>query len=169
MENNEIALPDTQSTYNNLKPILENQGYKLEKMENTFKAGGTIEHNQGSAGGVLVGKRHSEGGIKAINKSNGEPLEMEGGEVVITRDAVADTETIHEFDGKQMTKKEILSEISFSIYQQSKISTNINQIAKKVNALKKDYPELLSELQSELEELKQLNKSMLSKFKKIGS
>ena len=70
--------------------------------------------------------------------------------------------------GTTTDKKEILSEISYSIYQQSKISTNINQIAKKVNTLKKDYPELISELQLELEELKQLNKAMLSKFKKIG-
>ena len=70
--------------------------------------------------------------------------------------------------GATTDKKEILSEISYSIYQQSKISTNINQIAKKVNTLKKDYPELISELQLELEELKQLNKAMLSKFKKIG-
>lgn len=42
-------------------------------------------HDMGNAGGVLVGKRHSEGGIKAINKGTGQPLEMEGGEVVITR------------------------------------------------------------------------------------
>ena len=70
--------------------------------------------------------------------------------------------------GATTDKKEILSEISKSIYQQSKISNNINQIAKKVNSIKKDYPELLTELKSELDELKQLNKVMLSKFKKVG-
>ncbi len=70
--------------------------------------------------------------------------------------------------GATTDKKEILSEISKSIYQQSKISNNINQIAKKVNTLKKDYPELLDEIKSELQELKQLNKVMLSKFKKVG-
>lgn len=70
--------------------------------------------------------------------------------------------------GATTDKKEILSEISKSIYQQSKISNNINQIAKKVNSIKKDYPELLDELKSELDELKQLNKIMLSKFKKVG-
>lgn len=70
--------------------------------------------------------------------------------------------------GPTTDKKEILSEISKSIYQQSKISNNINQIAKKVNSLKNDYPELLNELKSELEELKQINKKMLSKFKKVG-
>jgi hypothetical protein len=72
-----------------------------------------IKHNQGSAGGYLVGNRHSRGGIKAVNKSTGQPLEMEGGEVVITRDAVND-ETKREFNGKMMTNREILSAINVS-------------------------------------------------------
>ena len=50
-----------------------------------------VRHNKGEAGGYLVGRRHSNGGIKAVNKSTGQPLEMEGGEVVITRDAVSDS------------------------------------------------------------------------------
>ena len=47
-----------------------------------FKSGGELNpdskevkeyfgHNQGNAGGLLVGKRHSEGGVKGINKSTG--------------------------------------------------------------------------------------------------
>ena len=71
--------------------------------------------------------------------------------------------------GVTSNKKEILSEISKSIYQQSKIGNSLNQIARKVNTLKNDYPELLIELQNELEELKRLNKNMLAKFKKVGS
>ena len=70
-------------------------------------------HDSGNVGGVLVGKRHSEGGIQATNKSTGLPLEMEGGEVVITRNAVSSTDK-HEFDGKQMTNREILSKINES-------------------------------------------------------
>lgn len=70
--------------------------------------------------------------------------------------------------GATTDKKAIVSEISKSLYYQSKISNNLNQIAKKVNTIKKDYPELLSELQFELEELKNLNKFLLSKFKKVG-
>lgn len=70
-------------------------------------------HGSGSAGGVLVGKRHSEGGIKAINKSTGQPLEMEGGEVVITRKAVSDNKK-REFEGEMLTNKEILSRINES-------------------------------------------------------
>ena len=71
----------------------------------------TMIHKSGSAGGVLVGKRHSEGGIKAINKSSDSPLEMEGGEVVITRNAVSDNEK-REFEGQMMTNREILSKIN---------------------------------------------------------
>lgn len=72
-----------------------------------------VKHNQGEAGGYLVGRRHSEGGIKAVNKSTGQPLEMEGGEVVITRNAVSDT-TKRSFNGKMMTNREILSAINQS-------------------------------------------------------
>jgi hypothetical protein len=53
---------------------------------------------------VLVGKRHSEGGIKAVNKSTNQPLEMEGGEVVITRNAVSDNEK-REFEGEMLTNR----------------------------------------------------------------
>jgi hypothetical protein len=72
-----------------------------------------IIHSKGEAGGYLVGNRHTEGGIKAINKSTGQPLEMEGGEVVITRNAVSDT-TKRSFNGNMMTNREILSSINKS-------------------------------------------------------
>jgi hypothetical protein len=88
--------------------------YKLE-----FEKGGKINNMNnktelnGSTGGMLVGKRHSEGGIKAINKSSNTPIEMEGGEVVITRNAVSD-DSKREFEGKMMTNREILSKINQS-------------------------------------------------------
>jgi hypothetical protein len=72
-----------------------------------------IKHIDGNVGGYLVGKRHSEGGIKAINKSTNQPLEMEGGEVVITRNAVSDN-TKKEFEGEMLTNREILSHINES-------------------------------------------------------
>jgi len=68
-------------------------------------------HKSGKVGGLLVGKRHSEGGIKAVNKSNNSPLEMEGGEVVITRNAVSD-DTKREFEGEMLTNRQILSKIN---------------------------------------------------------
>jgi len=110
-EPNQIKLADgTNTTFNPDNPDIRFQkGGKLKdsNMSNQMK------HNQGSAGGYLVGNRHSNGGIKAVNKSNGQPLEMEGGEVVITRNAVND-ETKREFNGKMMTNKEILSAINVS-------------------------------------------------------
>jgi predicted ABC-type ATPase len=95
-----------------------------EDVVREYKEGGEIQpdnpklkdkvvHSSGKVGGMLVGKRHSEGGIKAINKSTGQPLEMEGGEVVITRNAVSDN-TKREFEGKMMTNKQILSKINES-------------------------------------------------------
>jgi Protein of unknown function (DUF5661)/ADP-Ribosyltransferase in polyvalent proteins len=73
--------------------------------------GQTMIHNKGSLSGYLVGKTHAEGGIEAVNKATGQPLEMQGGEVVITAPAVSD-QTKREFEGKMMTNREILSEIN---------------------------------------------------------
>jgi len=72
-----------------------------------------VKHTMGKAGGYLVGRRHTEGGIKAMNKATGQPLEMEGGEVVITRNAVSDGKT-REFEGQMLTNREILSKINES-------------------------------------------------------
>jgi hypothetical protein len=75
------------------------------------KDGQTIIHDEGTMSGYLVGKLHKDGGIKAVNKSTGQPLEMQGGEVVITAPAVSD-QTKREFEGKMMTNREILSAIN---------------------------------------------------------
>lgn len=75
------------------------------------RKGQTIIHDEGSLSGYLVGKTHAEGGIKAVNKATGQPLEMQGGEVVITAPAVSD-QTKNEFNGKMMTNREILSQIN---------------------------------------------------------
>lgn len=49
------------------------------------------------------------------------------------------------------------------IYQLNKIGSNLNQIAKKINTLKKDYPELIDELRDELLEIKRVAKNSHSK------
>lgn len=72
-----------------------------------------IKHISGSAGGFLVGRSHANNGIKAINKATGQPLEMEGGEVVITKTAVEDEE-LREFEGEMLTNRQILSRINES-------------------------------------------------------
>lgn len=75
------------------------------------RRGQTMIHNKGSLSGYLVGRTHAEGGIKAVNTATGQPLEMQGGEVVITAPAVSD-QTKRKFEGKMMTNREILSEIN---------------------------------------------------------
>lgn len=73
--------------------------------------GQTMIYDDASLGGYFVGKTHDEGGIKMVNKSNGQPLEVQGSEVIITAPAVAD-QTKRNFDGKMMTNREILSTIN---------------------------------------------------------
>jgi len=98
-----------------------NKKVKLtEKMAKNTNSGGvvvgkrrgqTMIFDDATAGGYFVGKLHSEGGIKAINKSTGQPIEVQSAEVIITAPAVAD-QTKREFDGKMMTNREILSTIN---------------------------------------------------------
>lgn len=73
--------------------------------------GQTMIYDDASVGGYFVGKLHSEGGIKMVNKSTGQPLEVQGSEVIITAPAVSDT-TKREFQGKMMTNRQILSKIN---------------------------------------------------------
>jgi len=76
------------------------------------REGQTMIFDDASLGGYFVGKLHRDGGIKMINKSTGQPLEVQGSEVIITAPAVSD-ETKREFEGKMMTNREILSKINF--------------------------------------------------------
>lgn len=75
------------------------------------REGQTIIHDKGTQGGYFVGRLHKEGGIKGINKSTGQPIEVQGGEVIITAPAVAD-QTKREFEGQMLTNREILSKIN---------------------------------------------------------
>jgi hypothetical protein len=117
---NPIMLPDTTSEYMHLKRVLNKQGYDIthNEMNENYEVGGVVKHKHGvttdgTEGGYFDGRPHSEGGIKAVNIDTGTPIEVEGGEVVITKDAVAD-KTKREFMGKKMTNKEILSYINQS-------------------------------------------------------
>jgi hypothetical protein len=70
-----------------------------------------IKTKDAKKGGYLVGKPHSEGGIKGINVDTNEPIEVEGGEVVITKPAVESQKT-YELDGVPMKPRDILSKIN---------------------------------------------------------
>ena len=101
--------------------IKEKEKEPKKKLFGIFKDGGDINPDSrevkkyfgqnGSVGGLLVGKRHSEGGIQAKVKSTGQSIEMEGGDVVITRGAVSSPKK-YNFEGKEMTGREILSDIN---------------------------------------------------------
>ena len=62
-------------------------------------------------GGITKGKSHKEGGIPMVVKSTGQKVELEGGEGVINKRNMADTKK-HKFDGKELTKCEVVSEIN---------------------------------------------------------
>jgi hypothetical protein len=73
--------------------------------------GQTIIYDDGKVGGWFVGKTHKEGGIKGVDKTSGQPIEVQTGEVIITAPALAD-QSKREFQGKMMTNRQILSKIN---------------------------------------------------------
>ena len=77
------------------------------------REGQTMIYDDATVGGYFVGKLHKEGGIKGINKSTGQPIEVQSSEVIITAPAVAD-QTKREFEGQMLTNREILSKINVS-------------------------------------------------------
>jgi hypothetical protein len=119
----EIMLPDSSAKYAHLKGVLKKQGFDIypsikENQMEKFEVGGTIKHEKGTTtdgkkGGYFEGRPHSEGGIKAFNVSTNTPIEVEGGEVIITKKAVDDDE-LKEFEGEMLTNREILSRINQS-------------------------------------------------------
>ena len=87
-----------------------------ETVAGKFAQGGTVAHKNGTTdnakdGGLFKGKSHAEGGIKAINTDSGQPLEVEGNEVIINKRSVSDG-TKREFEGEMLTNKQILSKIN---------------------------------------------------------
>lgn len=72
-----------------------------------------IKHTNGKRGGYLIGRKHSAGGIKAVNTDTGDPLEVQSDEAIITAPAVLSPD-LHDFDGKKMTNRQILSAINES-------------------------------------------------------
>ena len=104
-------------------PEMLSKGGQMRSMllgdtQKTYKSGGYLQNKGGSEenakkGGLFVGQSHAEGGIKAYNKSTNQPIEVEGGEIIITKRAVADGSK-KEFEGEMLTNKEILSKINES-------------------------------------------------------
>lgn len=86
----------------------------------TFKAGGHVEGTKDGKkvlmdnsknGGIAMGSSHANGGIKGVVGSEKRPVEIEGGEIVLTA-PVAEDKTLYEFEGKQMTPRQIASKLN---------------------------------------------------------
>jgi hypothetical protein len=102
--------------YEHLKSVIGGEGYHAEPI---YKSGGSVQSrgnnkkDDATKGGYFVGRPHSQGGIKAINISTNSPIEVEGGEVIITKPAVEDNKK-RMFEGEMLTNREILSKINQS-------------------------------------------------------
>jgi len=101
-------------------PQILSKGGKMRELllAHKYKSGGALHNKEGvkddaKEGGLFVGQSHADGGIKAYNVSTQQPIEVEGGEVIITKKAVDDGEK-REFEGEMLTNKEILSRINES-------------------------------------------------------
>lgn len=94
------------NTKNTLPKPTKGTGY-LAGIEN----GDTVIHQDGDKGGIIIGERHSNGGVAAVNQSSGQHVEVEKNEVSITSGAVNNGKTF-EFNGEKMTGREILSKIN---------------------------------------------------------
>jgi hypothetical protein len=100
------------------KDVLNKNYAHTQNSVKKYEVGGKVVTKKGATndakkGGYFDGRPHSQGGIKPVNIDSDQPIEVEGGEVVITKRAVAD-DTKKEFQGKMMTNKEILSKINES-------------------------------------------------------
>lgn len=100
------------------KDVLNKNYAHTQNSVKKYEVGGKVVTKKGATndakkGGYFDGRPHSEGGIQAVNIDSGQPIEVEGGEVVITKRAVSD-HTKREFEGQELTNKEILSKINQS-------------------------------------------------------
>jgi hypothetical protein len=101
------------------KEVVKDQLPDYEKEVGGYLAGvnedgNIVIHEDGDQGGMLLGKRHAEdGGIQGYNTSTNSKIFVETGEASINSKAVLD-KTKHEFDGKQLSNREILSLINKS-------------------------------------------------------
>ena len=85
-EPTQIKLADgTNTTFNaNNNDVRYGKGANINKKKMTK----IKKTNDGKDGGLVGGKKHSEGGVKTIIVDDGRPVEIESGEVIITAPAV---------------------------------------------------------------------------------
>ena len=86
----------------------------------TFKAGGHVEGvsdgkkvvmDSGAKGGMAVGAKHTQGGIDGEVGTDKHRINFEGSEIILTA-PVAEDKTLYEFEGKEMTPRQIASKLN---------------------------------------------------------
>jgi hypothetical protein len=87
--------------------IFNNYPYTIEAKD-TKEKGGNVT-NDGTKGGILVGKKHTQGGIKAVVVDTGRKIEVESEEALIADKSANCKTCTHTLDGVEMSNKEILS------------------------------------------------------------
>jgi hypothetical protein len=112
----ELDMPYTEEAAPEI--LLKGGKMRATLLAHKYKSGGALHNEEGvkddaKEGGLFVGQSHADGGIKAYNVSTQQPIEVEGGEIIITKKAVDDGEK-REFEGEMLTNKEILSRINES-------------------------------------------------------
>lgn len=88
-----------------------NDEYKSGGHLEGTKDGQPVQLDNASKGGMSVGSKHTEGGIKGAVGTEGKPIEFEGEEIILTAPVASNNET-YEFEGKKMTGREIASKIN---------------------------------------------------------
>lgn len=101
------------SKYNDFMQDLLQRGATKYEVGGKVVSKGDNHPADAKKGGYFKGRPHTDGGIKAVNISSNQPIEVEGGEVIITKPAVEDN-TKREFEGEMLTNREILSRINQS-------------------------------------------------------
>jgi hypothetical protein len=96
--------------------LIQNRGNGVLSMDhydsliNGVKAAKTIDKIF-ALGGLAEGASHADGGIPLVVKSTGQKIEIEGGELIMNKFSASETEKF-EFEGKELTPCEIVSELN---------------------------------------------------------
>lgn len=76
-----------------------------------FQNGKKVILEDAEKGGIGKGSTHAEGGIKGTVGTNERPIEFEGEEIILTAPVASSTKK-YEFEGQEMTGKQIASKIN---------------------------------------------------------
>jgi hypothetical protein len=88
-------------------PVMKKGGH----LEGYDANGKKVQLDHAGKGGMSVGAKHTEDGIKGVVGTEERPIEFEGEEIILTAPVSSDP-TKYEFEGKEMTAREIASQLN---------------------------------------------------------